>query len=41
MPRRKYAWEKLSDEQLLKKRLGSLRVRLERHLARGLSRHPE
>ncbi len=28
MPSRKYAWEKLSDEQLLKKRLGSLRVRL-------------
>src|SRR5437868_15273355 len=29
MPRRKYAWEKLSDQQLLKKRLGSLRVKLE------------
>ena len=26
MPRRKYAWEKLSDEQLLKQRLSSLRV---------------
>ena len=29
MPRRKYAWEKLSNEQLLKQRLGSLRVKLE------------
>src|SRR5579863_2328754 len=29
MPRRKYAWEKLSDEQLLKQRLSSLRVGLE------------
>src|SRR6202035_431852 len=29
MPRRKYAWEKLSDEQLLKQRLSSLRVALE------------
>ena len=26
MPRRKFAWEKLSDEQLLKQRLSSLRV---------------
>src|SRR6266545_4875048 len=26
MPRRKYAWEKLSDEQLLQQRLSSLRV---------------
>ncbi len=29
MPRRKYAWEKLSDEQLLKQRLSSLRVTVE------------
>src|SRR5215470_7124474 len=29
MPRRKYAWEKLSDEQLLERRLSSLRVALE------------
>src|SRR5215212_8785767 len=29
MPRRKYLWEKLSDEQLLRRRLGSLRVRVE------------
>jgi hypothetical protein len=29
MPRRKYAWEKLSDEQLLKRRLSSLRVTVE------------
>ena len=29
MPRRKYAWEKLSDEQLLKQRLSSLRVAVE------------
>src|SRR5215510_6310435 len=29
MPRRKYAWETLSDEQLLKRRLSSLRVTLE------------
>ncbi|TMJ23009.1 MAG: hypothetical protein E6G93_04805 [Alphaproteobacteria bacterium] len=29
MPRRKYAWEKLSDQQLLKQRLGSLRVKVE------------
>ena len=29
MPRRKYAWEKLSDEQLLKRRLSSLRVAVE------------
>src|SRR5215207_4528587 len=29
MPRRKYAWEKLSDEQLLKQRLRSLRVTAE------------
>src|SRR5438067_3218995 len=29
MPRRKYAWEKLSDEQLLKQRLSSLRVVVE------------
>jgi hypothetical protein len=29
MPRRKYAWEKLSDEQLLKYRLSSLRVAVE------------
>ena len=29
MPRRKYAWEKLSDEQLLKQRLSSLRVKVE------------
>src|SRR5215469_14739321 len=29
MPRRKYAWEKLSSEQLLKQRLSSLRVRIE------------
>jgi hypothetical protein len=26
MPRRKYAWEELSDEQLLKHRLSGLRV---------------
>ena len=29
MPRRKYAWETLSDEQLLKRRLSSLRVTIE------------
>src|SRR5476649_544008 len=29
MPRRKYTWEKLSDEQLLKQRLSSLRVKVE------------
>ena len=29
MPRRKFAWEKLSDEQLLKQRLSSLRVAVE------------
>lgn len=29
MPRRKYAWETLSDEQLLKRRLSSLRVTVE------------
>src|SRR4051794_31067655 len=29
MPRRKYAWEKLTNEQLLKQRLGSLRVKIE------------
>jgi hypothetical protein len=29
MPRRKLAWEKLSDEQLLKRRLSSLRVKVE------------
>ena len=29
MPPRKYAWEKLSDEQLLKQRLSSLRVKIE------------
>ncbi|MGH6716071.1 MAG: putative zinc-binding metallopeptidase, partial [Bradyrhizobium sp.] len=29
MPRRKYAWEKLSDEELLKRRLGTLRVAVE------------
>jgi hypothetical protein len=29
MPRRKHAWEKLSDEQLLKQRLSSLRVTVE------------
>jgi hypothetical protein len=29
MPRRKYAWEKLSDEQLLKQRLSSLKVTVE------------
>ena len=29
MPRRKYAWESLSDERLLKRRLSSLRVTLE------------
>src|SRR3981081_1321514 len=29
MPRRKYAWEKLSNEQLLKQRLSSLRVKVE------------
>ncbi len=29
MPRRKYTWEKLSDEQLLKQRLSSLRVAVE------------
>jgi len=29
MTRRKYAWEKLSDEQLLKQRLSSLRVAVE------------
>src|ERR1700745_57260 len=29
MPRRKYAWDKLSDEQLIKQRLSSLRVWVE------------
>ena len=29
MPRRKYPWEKLSDEQLLNQRLSSLRVTVE------------
>ena len=29
MPRRKYPWEKLSDEQLLKQRLSSLKVTVE------------
>ena len=29
MPRRKYAWERVSDEQLLKRRLSSLRVTIE------------
>jgi hypothetical protein len=29
MPRRQYAWEKLSDEQLLKQRLSNLRVVVE------------
>ena len=29
MPRRKYAWETLSDEQLLKRRLNTLRVKIE------------
>src|SRR6266702_4020475 len=29
MPRRKYPWEKLSDEQLLKQRLSSLKVAVE------------
>ncbi|MGC2176649.1 MAG: putative zinc-binding metallopeptidase, partial [Bradyrhizobium sp.] len=29
MPRRKYPWEKLSDEQLLKRRLSSLRIAIE------------
>ena len=29
MARRKYTWEKLSDEQLLKQRLSSLRVTVE------------
>ena len=29
MPRRKYAWETLSDQQLLKRRLSSLRVTVE------------
>jgi hypothetical protein len=29
MPRRKYAWETLSDEQLLQRRLSSLRVTVE------------
>jgi hypothetical protein len=29
MPRRKYSWESLSDEQLLKRRLSSLRVTVE------------
>jgi hypothetical protein len=29
MPRRKFAWERLSDEQLLKRRLSSLRVKVE------------
>src|ERR1043165_328772 len=29
MPRRRYAWEKLSNEQLLKRRLSSLRVVVE------------
>src|SRR5215208_5306548 len=29
MPRRTFAWEKLSDEQLLERRLSSLRVRVE------------
>jgi hypothetical protein len=30
MPRRKYAWESLSDERLLERRLSSLRVTIER-----------
>src|SRR3954470_2139560 len=29
MPRRKFAWEKLSDQQLLERRLSSLRVKVE------------
>ena len=29
MPRRKYAWESLSDEELLTRRLSSLRVGVE------------
>ncbi len=29
MPRRKYAWEKLSDDQLLEQRFSSLRVKVE------------
>src|SRR3569833_2573524 len=29
MPRRKFAWEKLSDEELLKQRLSSLRVAID------------
>ena len=29
MPRRKFAWEKLSDDELLKQRLSSLRVTVE------------
>ena len=29
MPRRKFAWETLSDEQFLKRRLSSLKVRVE------------
>jgi hypothetical protein len=29
MPRRKYAWEKLSNEQLLQQRLSRLRVAVE------------
>ena len=29
MPRRKFAWETLPDEQLLKRRLSSLRVTVE------------
>ncbi len=29
MPRRKYSWEKLSDERLLKRRLSSLRIKVE------------
>ena len=28
MPRREYAWEKMTDEQLLKQRLSSLRVKI-------------
>ena len=35
MPRRKYAWETLSDEQLLKRRLRSLRVTVEGSWLRG------
>jgi hypothetical protein len=37
MPRRKFAWEALSDEQLLKRRLSSLGVRVEGTAYRGKS----